>query len=618
MNKSRHLLLAALLPVAAAAQAQTQQQLDPVVVTGTREAQPLSRSTADVVLIDADTVRNTTADSIETLLQREAGLQITRTGGPGQSSGFFIRGANTNSAVVLIDGVRVGSATLGQAELESISLSQIDHIEVLRGPASSLYGADAVGGVIQIFTKKGQGPLRVSGNVAVGGYISQQGDLAVSGAQNGFDYALSAGREKSRGVSAVFPNDANGYYNPDKDGYTRNVANVRLGFTPAEGHHIGLNASETKLNAQYDSTEAPTYSDPSPDFRNHLKTKVVALDYQGQLTQLWKTQLQVSNNVDDSNSGGLIMYRYKTDRDQALWQNTLRFSPDQTLVLAYEHLKDKASGDVFGNGISRNNNAYIASYAGAFGAAGVTASVRHDENSAYGGITTGSLGASYAITKEWRVRALVGTTFRAPTYNDLYYPYYGVPTLQPERGRSAEIGTNWQSGGTSAGVTVYRNKVRNLIGYDPDPNGTDCPAGYFGCAGNTSRATLQGTTLTASQRWGNFSVRGTVDFLEARDDTTGKRLNRRAAHQESLAADYDGGVWTVGAALADVGARPDGSANLGGYALVDLRATWRLMPQLRLEAKVLNVGDRRVEPTRDYQGLGRQAWIGLRFDTVGL
>ena len=238
------LSLVVLIPVGA----QTQPQLDPVVVSGTREPQPLSRSTADIVFIDADTIRDTRADSVEDLLRREAGIQLTRNGGPGQTTGYFIRGSSTNSTVVLIDGVRVGSATLGQAALESLSLAQIDHIEVRRGPASSLYGADAVGGVVQIFTRRGDGSPRPVAHAAIGGYSSQQGDLGISGSQGGFDYAVSAGRERSGGVSAVRPDDQFGNFNPDKDGYGRNFAQTaarlyaRAG--PSSRRHLDGDASQ--------------------------------------------------------------------------------------------------------------------------------------------------------------------------------------------------------------------------------------------------------------------------------------------------------------------------------------------------------------------------------------
>ncbi|MDQ2734787.1 MAG: TonB-dependent receptor, partial [Pseudomonadota bacterium] len=154
--------------------------------------------------------------------------------------------------------------------------------------------------------------------------------------------------------------------------------------------------------------------------------------------------------------------------------------------------------------------------------------------------------------------------------NDCCFPFFGIATIQPEHGRSVEVGATWQSAATSASATLYRNRVRNLIGFDPDPNQTDCPLGYFGCAANTSRARLQGATVAAGQRWGGLDVHATVDFLDARDADTGVRLARRAAHQETLTADYAIGAWSLGGSILDVGSRPDGGVVLGGYALVDL------------------------------------------------
>jgi vitamin B12 transporter len=615
---TRCLFLLTLVPLGVMAQS----QLDPVIVTGTREPQALSRSTADIVVIDSDTIRDTSADSVEDLLRREAGIQLTRNGGPGQSSGFFIRGASTNGTVVLVDGIRVGSASLGQAEFESLSLAQIDHMEVRRGPVSSLYGADAVGGVVQIFTRRGDGSPRLTGSAAIGGYSSQQGNLGISGSQGAFDYSVAAGRERSDGVSALRPNDQFGDFNPDRDGYGRNFGQAQLGYTPAPGHRIGVTLIETRLNAQFDSAEfnPPDFlPDPSPDFRNHLTTKLASVDYRGDISPLWTVTLQASKNIDDANSGGTTLSRFKTDREQATWQNALHFGPDQQVVLAYEYLHEAVEADVFIDEPKRNNNALIGGYSGAFGASNVEASLRHDDNSVYGNNTTGSLGYSYQLTKQLKLRALGGTTFRAPTFNDLFYPGFGVPTIQPERGKSIEVGAEWKAGGTSASATAYRNDVKDLIGVQPDP--TMCPpepAYAFGCAANTGRARLQGVTLTGAQRWGGLNLSAIVDFLDATDQATGERLPRRADHQETVAANYEFGAWTLGASLLDVGARPDGGIVLGGYALVDLRATWRFAPTWRLEATLMNALDHRVEPVRDYQGLGRQAWIGVRFDGKGL
>lgn len=612
------LAVAACFAGGAAAHAQT------VVVTGSREPLPIDRVTADVVVIDADRIRASTADSVEDLLRREAGVQVSRNGGPGKSAAVFIRGASASNTVVLIDGVRIGSGTLGQVEFEALSLSQIDRIEVLRGPGSSLYGADAAGGVIQIFTRTGKvgGGLNLEANAAVGGYGARQGGVAFSGASGAFDYAASIAHESDDGVSAIRPGDRFGNYNPDKDGHLRTSSSLKLGFTPVDGHRLGLLVTDNRLRSQYDGSEylAPTFAqDASGDMRNTLKTRVVALDYRGRVSNAWTTSVQLARNTDDLVSGFRAPDTYRTERDQFTWQNAWTPDADTQVVLAYEHLGEQAESSSYVRSESRHNNALVLGASSRFGAHTLQADLRHDDSSVYGGNTTGRLGWRMSLTPAWSVRALAGTTFRAPSFNDLYFPDYGVPTIEAERGRSVEAGVEWRRNGSEASATVYRNRVKNLIAYQPDASFCPPGTGYqYGCAGNVGRAVLQGATLSGAHRVGALQLRATVDFLDATDDDTGARLTRRAAHQESLSADYELGVWSFGAALQSVGRRPDGNVNLGAYALLDLSARWRFMPQWQLEAKVLNVADKDYSPARDYQALGRQAWLGLRYSARGL
>ena len=608
--------------VSLAAPSYSQSQLVPVVVTSSREPLALDRITADLVVIDAERIRQSSADSVEDLLRREAGLQVSRNGGPGHPAGVFIRGASSANTVVLLDGVRIGSGTLGQVEFESLSLSQIERIEVLRGPGSSLYGADAVGGVVQIFTRRGEGAPRFSVRGAAGGKRSSEASAGVSGASGSVDYAVSLGRERSRGVSTLRPGDQFGNYNPDDDGYTRDSGQFKLGITPAAGHRIGLNFVRSRLDAQYDDSQyaPPTFApDPSPDFRNMLQTSVASLDYRGVFTPDWTTTAQLAHNDDDLKSGGTFIDRFRTRREQFTWQNAWRLDPAHRLMLAYEHLRERAASSAFLTDAKRSNNALVVGYSGDFGRHALQADLRRDENSAYGSATTARLGWSTELAKGLRVRALGGTTFRAPSFNELFYPGYGVPSVAPERGRSIELGLNWRGGDSEASATVYRNRVRELIAYETDTS--FCPADLayqYGCARNIGRARLQGATLSGAHRFGALRLSGTIDFLDARNQVTGERLTRRAAHQESLAAEYDAGAWRFGAALLGVGARPEGTATLASYVTLDLSARWRVAPQWQIEAKLLNATDRQYEPARDYQSIGRQAWIGLRFESGGI
>lgn len=589
---------------------------DRIVVTGSREPTAADRLAGDLVLIDAEQIRASTADSVEDLLRRVGGLQISRNGGPGSSAGVFIRGMGVSGTLVLIDGVRVGSATLGQVEFESLSLGAIDHIEILRGPGSSLYGADGAGGVVHIFTRRGDGRPRASAWLAAGQYGAGEAVLSGSGRFGDVDAAASLSHEQVEGVSALGPGDRFGNYNPDKDGSRRTSAQAQFGWRPTDGHRIGVTLLDSKLNSQFDSSEylPPNYQqDATPDFRNKLDNQVVSLDHRGEWSQAWTTTARASSQESDLRSGAHEIGRYRTRRQQLDAQATWQPMKDQRLTFGYEGLTEKADAPNYAK--DRDNHAVVLAYLGTLGPVQVQADARHDDNSVYGAVNTGRLGASYELAKGWRVRALAGTSFRAPSFNDLFYPGYGVDTIQPERGRSVEVGIEGRWSGYDVSATAWQNRMRDLIGYESDR--TNCPAdpAYdYGCAANIANAKLQGFTLSGGAQLGNLQLRAQIDFTDAKNSDTGARLTRRAAHQASLTADYTMGDWTFGAAALQVGSRPDGATyKLKQESTLDLKARWRFAPQWSLEAKVINATDVDLEPTREYQGLGRQAWLGVRY-----
>ena len=588
-----------------------------IVVTGTREPLASERLAADVVVIDADTVRASTADSLADLLRREAGVQISRSGGPGQSSGLFIRGAASQQSVVLVDGVRVGSATLGFAAMEALSLASVERIEVLRGPGSSVYGADAVGGVVQIFTARGGPDTTFVGRAALGGYGSSEVSAGLSGSTGVLDLAVTMATERSDGVSALRPGDVFGNYNPDSDGYRLDTAQLRLGLTPAAGHRIGLTLLRSRLDSQYDGSEflPPDYAqDASPDFRRRMDTEVSALDWRGSLAPGWIGSARASRSVDDSRDGGSVTERFRTTREQVAAQLAWQAGALGQLVAALEHDDDRAQSTSYTADVRRRNSAGVLELTGSVDAWSWQGDVRRDDNSDFGAVTTGRLGGGWRFAPGWRLRALAGTTFRAPSFNDLYYPGYGVATLQPERGRSVEAGLSWREVTSEASATVYRNRVRDLIGYEADRSRCPADPAYdFGCAANVKSATLQGATLAAAHRAGALALKAQVDWLEARDDATGERLPRRAAHQATLGADWTAGAWTWAASVLNLGERPDGGKTLAAETTLDLSATWRVAASWSLQAKLLNANDIDREPARDYQGLGRQAWLVLRY-----
>jgi vitamin B12 transporter len=597
-----------------------------IVVTGSREPVALQRLAADVVLITSDTLRNSSAQTLAELLRAEAGAQLSRNGGPGQNAGLLIRGAFSGQTVVLVDGVRVGSATLGAAGLEGLALHNIDRIEVLRGPGSSLYGADAVGGVVQIFTKRGEsGAAGVShsgqAHVAMGGYGSREGAVSANLSTGPWDAAVSLSEERSRGVSALRPGDQFGNYNPDADGYRLAAAQAQLGWVPLAGQRLGLVLLRSRLNAQYDGSDylPPSFAqDSSGDFRSRLNVAVTALDWRLNAAGGWSAQLRAARSVDELVSGARASDRFDTRQDQFSGQVAAPVGALGVLLLALDQNTTRASTHLYAADVQRRNQAAVVSLTGQGAAWSWQADVRHDSNSDFGGASTGRLGASWAFLPGWRLRALAGSSFRAPSFNDLYFPGYGVATLRPEKGRSLEAGVSVHQGASSAAATVYNNRLSDLIGYTSNP--ARCPAGpefAYGCAANIARARLQGLTLSANQHLGAWSLKVQADWLRAKDLDSGQRLQRRAAQQASLGAAWAFAQGSLGADVLHVGQRLDGGITLAAETTLNLQATWRfasgLAPGWSLQAKLLNATDQRVEPARDYQGLGRQAWLVLRW-----
>lgn len=604
-----------LLAASGAAWAQT------VVVTGTREPTAATRLAADVAVIDEATLRDTRADSLADLLRREAGLQLSRSGGPGQSTGLFIRGAASQQSLVLVDGVRVGSATLGYAAAEALGLAALDRVEVLRGPGSSVHGADAVGGAVNLITRRGEGPAQLDARVAVGGYGSREGSVGVRGASTlgggAWDYTATLAQERSSGVSALRPGDQFGNYNPDRDGYKLDTGHLRLGLTPVAGQHLGLMLLSTRLNSQYDSSEylPPSYAqDNTPDFRTRLHTDVAALDWRGNLATGLVGSARVSRSVDDAGNGGTQLSRFRTVRELVGAQLALQGVLPGQWVLGLEHQQDRAQSSSYAADASRRNNAVVLESTGTVQAWSWQADLRRDDSSDFGAVNSAQLGGSLALLPGLRLRALVGNTFRAPSFNDLVYPGYGVPTLRPERGRSAELGLGWRAAGSEAAATVYRNRVRDLIGYESNP--ANCPGSgyYFGCAANINRAELDGATLSGRQVLGAWTLKAQWDWLRARDGATGTALDRRAKQQGTLAADWQQDGWSAGASVRHLGTRPDGGKQLAAETTLDLSAGWKPAKAWALQAKLLNAGNAGTEPARDYQGLGRQAWLVLRYE----
>jgi vitamin B12 transporter len=583
--------------------------VDTVVVTATRSPQRADQVIPDTAVISNEEIIRAGAGSVADLLRRQRGIEIVRNGGPGSSTSVYLRGANSNQVVVLIDGVRIGSSTTGSASWNAIPLSSIDHIEVVYGPLSSLYGADAIGGVVQIFTKKSEGAPAFSASAGGGSYGSNQYDASVHGATGGahkVSYALSGAREEADGFSSTRPGSSS--YNKDDDGYTRSSVNGRVAVQLMPELEAGAQFLKSRLRAQYDSGAS------SYDTHNEQDLDSYAVFLNGSFLPNWRSSLQAARSNDMlgsfSSAAASGASQINTRQDEFTWQNTFDLGGD-TLQLLLGHRKEQvlsSSSDALNR--SRVTNSVAASYDLRRGSHLLDLSLRND-HSVYGAKTTGAAGYGYEFSKDLRATASVGTSFRAPTYNELYFPGFGLLTNKPEQGRNAEVGVRYQVAGAELQANYYRNRLTDMI-VTVNP----CPSRTGSCAYNVNHALLEGLTMSAETRVRGLDLRASVDLQDPRDETTGKQLARRARRHATLASAYAIGAVDLGAELQASGSRFDDAVNsnrLGGYGLLNLYTTWRLTPDWSLLLRADNALDKRYELARNYGTAGRSWFAALRY-----
>lgn len=612
----RPAVLAALSFIAASAQSQEQAwplllaqnarmpSLQDTVVTATRTEQPLADLVADVSIIDRDTIELSGATGLADVLSRLPGVEITRNGGVGNASSVYLRGAESRFTAVYIDGVRVDSQSTGGAQWEQIPLSQIERIEVLRGPAAAVYGSDAIGGVVQLFTRKGEGPARPQVGVGLGTHGLRKIEAGVSGAAGeggAFDYALGIARETSDG----FDTKASGAHNPDRDSYRSTSGNARLGLRIDARHRLDATLLASRLDSGYD---AFTYIPAKPvDDRNLSRLRTAGLAWDAKWTEAYSTRVSVT---DSASRYQTIPSPYLTETHLRgyLWQNEYRLGAHR-FSAALERREDHLTNAPIDQG--RSQDGLALGYGYQRGGHTLQLNVRHDSDSEFGGKGTGSAAYGYALTPQWRATASVGTAFRAPT---LYQRFseYGVATLRPETSHNAELGLRYAEGRSSFSAVVYRNRLSNLILF----GGAGTCASSFGCYANTARAQYQGLTLAASHHWAGVQWHGSIDLQNPRDLDTGKQLARRAKRHATFGADTLVAGWTLGAEVQASGRRFDTAANttvLGGYALVNLYASTRLARDYTLLARIDNLGDKDYQLARTYATPGRTLYVGLKW-----
>lgn len=581
---------------------------DAVVITAARTPQRVADVVAEVTVLDTAAVERASSAgrSLVELLAQQPGLQVSNNGGLGRISSVFVRGLEARHTLLLVDGVPVGSATVGSPSLDNLPLAAIERIEIVRGPLSSLYGSGAMGGVVQVFLKRGASGTAATAALTAGSHgHAQIGGSAAWGA-GAFDAAASVSHTRQHGISATNERAPFGSHNPDDDGYRQNAGSLRLGWQLVPGWRLEGLVLRATGRSDYDDG-------PGAAARNGLVNQVAALTLQGRVTPIWTTRLLLSSSLDEADtlataSAFTPLGATGTRQRQLSWEQRID-TPAGTVLALAERLEQRVSRPGAAYETSRRTiDALALGLAGTAGAHAWEASARHDDNSQFGGRDNASIAYAYAFAPAWRVGGSAGTSFVAPSFNQLYFPGFGNPLLQPEEGRHGEAYVRWDSAATTARLTAWRHRYRGFITSGQNPV-------------NLPRATVRGATLAVDQRWDGGLLQASLDHTDPRNTTTGSAnehhlLPRRAERVLRVAADQRIGPWSFGTTLLASSHRYDDPANLvrmGGFATVDLRAERSISPGLTAALALNNVGDRRHETAYGYNQPGRELYATLRW-----
>jgi vitamin B12 transporter len=576
-----------------------------VVVTATRTPQRIDQALAETTVIERAQIEAAGGRTLAELLSREAGVQFASNGGAGKAASVLLRGLEARHTLLLIDGVRYGSATLGTPSWENLPTDAIERIEIVRGPLSGLYGSDAVGGVVQVFTRRGTAGFKPDAALTAG---SQRHGDAAAGLRLGsgaFDAAVRVQHVRERGFSATnehVPFDA---FNADNDGFRQSSASANGGAT------FGAWRAEASLLASRGRTQ---YDDGAgADSRAALRTQVVSAKVGGPVLGPWRSTLRVARSSDEyetlaSASPFSSLGTIGSVQRQFTWENTVA-TPAGTVLALVERTEQKVSRPETPFDVSeRVINAAAVGLSGQTGVHGWQLNLRHDRNSQFGRQTTGSLAYGVDIAPSLRVAASYGTSFVAPSFNQLYYPGFGNPDLQPEEGRQTELSLRWRFDGGTARLAYLDNRIRGYIASGPQ-------------ATNIPRTRIDGISGSVDAAAGAWTLGASFDILNPVNDSQGtanfgKLLPRRAANSARASVDWRGGAWTLGGTLAVFGDRFDDAANttpVSGFTTLDLRADWRFAADWRLGLSLNNALGKRYETVFGYNQPGREAFVALRW-----
>jgi len=590
--------------------ADTELKTSEVFVTATRTPIPKKNVIADTTTINEEEIERAGSSSLTDLLQRQPGIEIYNSGGQGKVSSLHIRGSESDHVVVLVDGLRVNQVTSGLTAFENIPLSQIEKIEIVRGASSSLYGAGAIGGVIQIFTKKGVSGFKPYAAIGYGRYDTKTAQAGIRAGNDSTNYAINISSLSTDGFSAYKTN--NPIFN-DRDGYNNLSLSGSINHKFNQDNSIGINFIKSSGNNKYDNR----YDDPNfIDRKNKMDTQVIGINFDNKITTDWRSDLKIGQSIYKYNDfNGAIWTPNNSRQNQISWLNNINLSLG-SLQLMYDFNRETINKSLEYDKSERDNSGYMIGYLLNKDNHNFQANYRFDDNSAYGKFNTGNIGYSYKLNNEWAAAGSIGTAFRAPNFMDLYYPGYSNPNLKPEESKNIEASLRYQKDIDKFSATVFQNKIDNFIQLDSNwiPQ-------------NTEKAKFEGITFNGSTFIDHFQLFGNATFQSVENDVTHEKLTRRAKRYGSLGLNYYFDQWNIGTEINASGSKTDACdpyefscpIKISGYAFVNLVADYRVKNDMKLNLRINNLLNKEYALAYDGQpGItGNYGSQGFAYQTAG-
>lgn len=586
-----------------------EERIEPITVTATRMAQTADESLASVSVISREQIERSQATSLPQLLSTERGISLSSNGAYGKTTSLNMRGTNSDHVLVLIDGVKLGSATSGTTAFQHLPLHQIERIEVVRGPRSSLYGSEAIGGVIQIFTRKGQkGEPGVQTSAMRGSNGSKEVATAMSGGTENTSIAFSAKAFDTDGIDTT----TSGF--PDDDGYTNDSASLNVRHNLDKTTSLSLSAMTASGISEFDN--CGSFTAPSGDCEDEFRQQSVTSSVEKDINSFWSMSISAGETLDESRlfTDGDRDSKFNTQRREVSWQNDLTLGTGHVLTLGYDYRDDQITSSADFDETERDNSAVFGQWQWTGDRVDVQLSGRRDDNEAFGEEETGSIAAGYYIGNDVRIYGSYGTAFKTPTFNNLYFPdtpfFSSNPDLDPENSETLEIGID---GGNEIrwSANLYRTEVDRIIVFDSSTASVD----------NLDEARINGMELSAATKHGGWDIDVSATFLETETITSGpndgNELPRRPHRTFNLGFQREFEVIDFSAHVRHEGDRYDAAANnveLDGFTLVGFRLGYDLHRDFSLEATVNNLADVDYETAAGFRNPGRTGHVRLRYD----